>query len=132
MIPQVDDLQQDFSFSSQPSKTFKMNIDNLTLIGQTDGLEAMKQAVFLILNIERYEYIIYSWSFGIETYDLYGQPMTFVIPEIKRRIREALLHDERITDVLDFEFQRNKSKLGVSFTVKTIFGEIEAEKVVIV
>lgn len=132
MIPQVDDLQQDFSFSSQPSKTFKMNIDNLTLIGQTDGLEAMKQAVFLILNIERYEYIIYSWSFGIETYDLYGQPMTFVIPEIKRRIREALLHDERITDVLDFTFQRNKGKLGVSFTVKTIFGEIEAEKVVIV
>ena len=35
--------------------------------------------------------------------------------------------DERISDVIDFEFKKNGKKLGVSFTVVTTAGNISSE-----
>lgn len=131
MIPAVnDDLQSDFEFEDETSNTYKMNLNESTIAGYVDEREAMVQAIYLILNIERYEYLIYSWDYGIELTDLFGQPIPFVLPELKRRITEALMQDTRITGVDDFSFDTNKGKVHVSFTVNTIFGEIEAEKVV--
>ena len=131
MIPVVnDDLINDFEYEELPTRTFRSNISANTITGFADGLEAMKQAIYLILNIERYEYIIYSWNYGIELRDLFGQPISFVLPEIKRRITEALLQDTRINSVDDFTFDVVKSKVHVRFVVSTIFGEVEAERVV--
>lgn len=131
MIPAVnDDLQSDFEFEDETSNTYKMNLNESTIAGYVDEREAMVQAIYLILNIERYEYLIYSWDYGVELTDLFGQPIPFVLPELKRRITEALMQDTRITGVDDFSFDTNKGKVHVSFTVNTIFGEIEAEKVV--
>lgn len=131
MLPAVnDDLQKDFNIEEETSYTYKLNLDELIIAGFVDGLEAMKQAIYLILNIERYEYLIYSWNYGIELNDLYGQPIPFVLPELKRRITEALLQDTRITGVDNFSFETNKGKVHATFTVHTIFGDVEAEKVV--
>ena len=131
MIPAVnDDLQSDFEFEDETSNTYKMNLNESTIAGYVDEREAMVQAIYLILNIERYEYLIYSWNYGIELTDLFGQPIPFVLPELKRRITEALMQDTRITGVDDFSFETNKGKVHINFTVNTIFGEIEAEKVV--
>lgn len=131
MLPATnDDLQKDFEIEEETSHTYKLDLDNSTIAGYVDGLEAMKQAIYLILNIERYEYLIYSWNYGIELKDLYGQPMPFVLPELKRRITEALVQDSRILGVDNFSFETNKGKVHVTFTVHTIFGDVEAEKVV--
>lgn len=131
MIPVVNDgLVNDFEYEELSTRTFKLNISADTITGFTDELEAMKQAIYLILNIERYEYIIYSWDYGIELQDLFGQPTSFVLPEIKRRITEALLQDTRIDSVDDFTFDVVKSKVHVRFIVSTIYGEVEAERVV--
>lgn len=132
MIPVVnDDLINDFEYEELPTRTFRLNISANTITGFVDGLEAMKQAIYLILNIERYEYIIYSWNYGIELRDLFGQPISFVLPEIKRRITGALLQDDRIEAVHSFEFERiKKDKIHVTFQVDTIFGTVEAERVV--
>lgn len=81
-----------------------MNLDTGSIRGYTDGLDAMKQAIFKILQTERYQYIMYSWNYGIETLDLYGEPISYVCPELERRITEALLWDERIESVDNFEF----------------------------
>jgi len=131
MIPSInDDLQKDFEIEEQPSKTFKLNTDRKTIINYTDELDAVKQAIYLILSIERYNHLIYSWNYGIELVDLFGQPIPFVLPELKRRITEALLQDERIQAVDAFSFEVNKEKVNVRFTAHTIFGDIDAEKVV--
>lgn len=131
MIPVVNDgLINDFEYEELPTRTFKLNISSNTITGFTDEIEAMKQAIYLILNIERYEYLIYSWDYGIELQDLFGQPTSFVLPELKRRITEALLQDTRIDSVDDFTFDVVKSKVHVRFTVNTIYGEVEAERVV--
>ena len=76
-----------------------------------------------------YQYIIYPWYYGIETLDLYGEPVTWVCPELERRISEALAVDERITGVTDFEFDLTvKGVVHAYFTVNTIYGDIKAEK----
>ena len=70
-----------------------------------------------------------SWNYGIETLDLYGQPVAWVCPELERRITEALTCDDRITSVSDFDF--DTSKKGVvhcTFTAHTIFGDVQAER----
>ena len=70
-----------------------------------------------IINTERYEYEIYSWDYGIELQDLFGKPITYCMSEIKDRITEALLADDRIESVDDFSVERvGKRNLFVKFT----------------
>lgn len=130
MIPStVGFLDQDFEIEEQPSLTYKMNLDGESVRGLTDDQEAMRQAVFKALNTERYQYVVYPWWYGIETIDLYGEPVTYVCPELERRITEALLVDARISNVTDFEFDLEvKGTVHVSFTVHTVYGAIKAEK----
>lgn len=130
MIPSTSGfLSQDFEIIQQPSKVYQMNLDGNCIRGFTGGQEAVKQAVFRILNTERYEYIIYPWWYGIETIDLYGMPVTYVCPELERRIEEALRMDDRITSVTDFEHDLSqKGVVHTTFTVYTIFGELKGEK----
>lgn len=131
MIPAVnDDLKTEFEFEEPISNTYKLNLNDSSIAEYVDEREAMVQAVYLILNIERYEHVIYSWNYGIELIDLLGQPIPFVLPELKRRITEALIQDTRITSVDNFSFDMNKGKVHASFTVTTVFGDIKAEKVV--
>ena len=130
MIPStVGFLDQDFEIEEQPSKNYKMDLNGNSVRGFCDSLEAMKQTVFRILSTERYQYIIYSWNYGIETLYLYGQPITYVCPELERRIEEALLVDSRIVRVSDFEHDTSvKGVVHTTFTVHTVFGDFAAEK----
>lgn len=131
MIPQVqDDIRQDFTFEALPSKTFRLNHNNLTVTGTIDQIQAVEQAVFLILNVERYQWLIFSWNYGVELHNLIGKDPEYCLPEIERRVREALLQDDRITTVQDFQFEINKKQVLTTFTVVSIFGEINVEKVV--
>lgn len=129
MIPSTAGfLNREFEIEEQPSLTYKLTGDG-SVRGSIDAEESIKQAIFRILNIERYQYIIYPWYYGIETLDLYGEPVTYVCPELERRIKEALLIDTRISNVTNFEFNlEKKSVVHVTFLVNTIYGEIKAEK----
>ena len=131
MIPQNgDDLRQDFVFTTLPSRTLKMDHDWKTITGTIDQIQAVEQAVFLILTTERYQWLIFSWDYGVEMQNLIGKDPEYCIPEIERRIREALLQDDRITAVENFEFELNKRKVLTTFTVISIFGNINVEKAV--
>lgn len=132
MIPSATAfLEQDFEITEQPTHTYKMNLESNLIRGYTDGQEAMKQAIYKILNTERYQYVMYSWNYGIELLDLYGEPVSYVCPELERRIREALTWDDRIQTVDNFEFNiSKKGEILVTFTAHTVFGDVVAEKVV--
>ena len=132
MIPSTNKiLSANLKVETQPTKTYKMHIEQNRISGMCDGLEAMKQVVYKILNTERYQHIIYSWNYGIELRDLYGEPITYVCSELQRRITEALVQDDRIKSVDNFEFDLTEKKtVKVIFTVHTIFGELQEEKVV--
>lgn len=129
MIPSGTLAEQDFEEQEQPDRTYRIDSENGRISGNTDGIEAVKQAVYKILSTERYQYIMYSWDYGIELNDLYGEPVSYVCPELERRITEALTWDERIESVDGFEFDLSrKNAVAVKFTVHTIYGSIETGK----
>ena len=131
MLPESEiEILSDFEIEEQPTLTYKLDYEKNRIIGKTDELDAMKQLVYLILNTERYQYLIYSWNYGVEFQDLIGQPKSFVLPELERRITDALMQDDRITTVSDFSFETNRHSVTAYFTVNTIFGDIETERTV--
>ncbi len=132
MIPTInDDLQNDFEIQEQPTKTYRVRFSESRISGNIEGRGAISQAIYKILNTERYDTLIYSWNYGVELKDLLGKPLPFAYPEIKRRITEALVQDERITSVENFVFtSKSKGKVLVRFLVRTTLGEVEAERMV--
>ena len=131
MIPDIKILTEEIQQVNYPTETYKIEHSEQTppedrINGNTDDLLALQQSIYLILGTERYEHIIYSWDYGVELLDLIGKPIPYVMAVIPRRITEALTQDDRIEDVTDFEFERNKSKLHVTFVVKSTLGDIPA------
>ena len=114
----------------QTSRTYKITGDKIQ--GYTDGLEALKQAIYKVLNTERYEYPIYSFNYGIELENLLGKDQVYVQIELKRRIRECLLRDDRITEVNNFKFEFNGNQLKCTFDVHNIFGNLTISREVII
>lgn len=92
--------------------------------GYIDDIDALIQAIYLILSTERYQYLIYSWNYGVELNDLIGKPMPYVMAELPRRIKDALTQDDRIEDVTDFEFEVVGKKLHTTFVVVSNLGNI--------
>lgn len=112
-----------------PTLTYKMNLFGDIISGNIDNLDAMTQAIYKILNTERYQYPIYSWNYGIEIKDLFGKPKNYCRVELTKRIEEALLQDERILAVESFSFiDVNRETLAVTFIAKTIYGNTTIHK----
>lgn len=132
MIPKINELlSTTLELETQPSKNFKMYFAQEVVSGTITDLNAMEQVIYKILNTERYQYLIYSWNYGIELNDLLGEPVSYVCPEIERKVTEALVQDDRILSVDSFVFDiTEKRKVHVTFIVHTIFGDVNAEKVV--
>lgn len=131
MIPNIPLLENEIEEIQIPTRTYniEVRVDGLDdrINGYSDGLDAIRQTVYLILNTERYEYIIYSWNYGVELLDLFGKPMNYVMSEIPRRVKEALTQDDRISDVTNFEFDVQRNKLHTTFVVETKSGNISTE-----
>jgi len=131
MIPQNNDaLKNDFVITPLPSRTYALSGNRI--IGFTDGLNAVKQAIFLILHTERFWYPIYTSRYGVELAGLIGQDPDYAAAELKRRVTEALMTDDRITGVDGFEITHLKSVVSARFTVRTLFGSVTATAEVII
>ena len=117
-----------FQVGVQPSVTHELDIDRQRVRGTTDGRDAVLQAVYLILNVERYAYPIYSRSYGSELSGLIGRPKDYAMSEMKRLIAEALLQDDRIVSLSGWEFETGRKSVRASFVVHTIYGDVEASK----
>lgn len=130
MIPGMNNLlTTNLEVTMQPSKNYMMHISDDVINGTCDKLNAMVQAIYKILNTERYRYAIYSWNYGIELRDLFGEPVSYVCAEMERRVTEALTQDDRIVSVTDFEFDTSKRhEVVCTFVVHTIFGDVKSEK----
>jgi hypothetical protein len=115
-------LQED---ERMPSYTPKIDFERNRIMGTVDNIDAMEQAIYLILQTERYESIIYNWYYGVEFDTLIGKSRELIVSELERRIREALTEDDRINRISDFEIEFTSDKAIVTFTVNTIFGDIE-------
>ena len=134
MIPVRDSFTSDeYSIVESPTKTYKMDIEDnkkdLRIKDYTDERKAMEQAIYKIILTERYQYLIYSWNYGIELRDLFGKPIPYCCVEVERRIREALPQYGRINKVYNFEFDTPEFEtIFVKFKADTIFGEMDLSR----
>lgn len=125
MIPAVGAAMPAASGQRQPSRTFRLREETGRAAGLVDGLDAVRQAVRVALSVERYHWLIHSWQFGVELSDLFGKPLAYALPEIERRVREALLQDDRVSAVRDFTFTQGRGgRVTAVFTVETVFGDL--------
>lgn len=111
---------------TQPTKTYKIGQEKIQ--GTIDDIQALKQAIYKILDTEKYDYPIYSFNYGIEFNKLIGQDIIYVKIEMKRLIKEALLQDDRITDVVNFKFKVSGDEVLCEFDVISIYGSITVSK----
>lgn len=132
MTPNTDNilLENLDTTVEQTSRTYYLDIEKNTISNFCDGVQAMRQTIYCILNTERFNHLIYSWNYGIETEHLIGANTTYIIPELERVITEALIQDTRIAEVKDFDFEVEKNRIITKFTVVTTVGDIEIEKAV--
>lgn len=116
-------------YEDYPTNTYYVNPMTKQIQGMTDGLAAMVQAVEIILSVERFMFQIYTPNFGVEFEGLIGEPFGFVISELKRRIAEAFVPDNRIIEARDFRFEPQPLEgiLTVYFNVYTVFGDFPYE-----
>lgn len=97
-----------------------------------EGKEAVKVWVWCCLKTERLRHAIYSWDYGasLEQYigDTYDSE--YMETAVEAEIREALLINPYITGIRDFSLAFDGSRLEISMTVETRFGNTEVNEIV--
>lgn len=125
MLPELNAINQ--VEETMPSYTYNINRNTNRISGYIDDKDAIVQAIYLILQTERYESMIYNWYYGAELDNLIGKNRNYVTSELKRMIREALIEDDRISEVTSFSFSYKNDSILVQFLVQTIIGDIQME-----
>lgn len=114
--------------ADMPSKTYRVDFQIGRIAGTVDGHDAMVQAIRKILQTERFEYLIYSWRYGMEWSRLIGKSRDTAVAILKQQLEAALLQDDRILGVSELTVtDSGRRYLTVSFTVDTIFGAVGEE-----
>lgn len=110
-------------------KSFKIDFENKTIGEIIEGKEALGQAIHIALITQRYKYPVFSHAFGTELEKAFEEGYMKAMGKVKNAICDSLLCDDRITGIESFEFERQGTKMGVKFTVRSIYGTIDCEEV---
>lgn len=124
MIPQINNQLIGESIQyRQPNLTYR--VGDSTVAGKIDKLDSVKQAIYHILSTERYSSPIYDGDYGVELEQYIGKDIGFITAGIQETLRDALLQDDRISDVqvdnVEKSDKQNNACL-IDFTVFTIYG----------
>ena len=123
-LPEGVGLDVSLDYVDQPTNTFLIDWTSK----QIAGLPAMRQAVEIILQNERFCWQIYDSNFGSELENLPGEEYAYIVSELPRRIEEAFSVDNRILRVENYNFTDcGGGVMAVSFDVITVYGTISEE-----
>ena len=126
-LPDVIGFDTDIVLTSRPSKTWIIDRSAMQVGYMDEGLEAVRQAVEIALNVDRFRWQIYNTNFGNELKDLIGDDADYIQSEFPRMVNDALSVDDRVIDTTDYIFTVNGDSMAVSFTVNTVFGALAEE-----
>lgn len=127
-LPQNVGINASLEYTELPTTTFIIDWSSRQIAGIGTGLDAMRQAVEIILANERFRWQIYDSNFGVELEELIGDDLDYIKAEIPRRIEEAFSADSRILSVDNYVFtETSPGVLSVSFDVQTVYGAIQEE-----
>lgn len=126
-LPQNVGFATNIQYVSQPTKTWIINRQTNRVQTMDDALAAMRQAVEIILNVERFRWQIYTDRFGSELEQLLGDPAGYIESELPRLVTEALTADDRVVEVVNFAHKTTGDIMSWSFDVHTVFGTFGEE-----
>lgn len=125
MLPQANiDLSQGVVFQDQPSLTWIADPATNRIRGRGDNWEAVRQAVEVVVNVERFKWQIYTPNFGTDYDGLLGTEPGYAASELRRRLEDAFLPDNRILGIEEYSYTFKDVSLTVSFTARTVFGSV--------
>ena len=81
-LPDNVGLDVSLEHTEQPTNTFLIDWSSGQIIGLDDGLEAMRQAVDIILQNERFHWQIYDSNFETELEDLVGEEYDYIVDAV--------------------------------------------------
>ena len=113
------------TFQQQPDLTWRINKETQRVEGTVTGLQAVRQAVEVILNVERFRWQIYRPYSGMQWDGLIGQDPGYVAAELQRRITEALTMDNRVRGISGFSYSVSGDSLTAQLTVNTVYGDTQ-------
>lgn len=118
-------INQSVQQVEQPSRTWRIDFGKGRILGMVDGIEAVKQAAYKILQTQRYKYLAYSFNYGHELESVIGLSPLFVKSELTRIIQEALKQDDRIQRIENLQTTIAGDSITATFTVVTNFGNFD-------
>lgn len=124
VLPQGMELSTPITTQRQPSLTWYINKETNQIEGETDGLAAVRQAVEIILNCERFRWQIYQPYSGVE-WDIIGLDPGYAATMLLRRVTDALMVDDRVRGVSNYQYSVEGNVLTASMTIETVYGETQ-------
>ena len=111
-------------------REYELDFKSGRLTGRiVEGVDAICVWAYLALKAWRYRWIIYSWGYGNEVYDLIGKSYSegYLRSECKRYVEECLFENKHITGIEDLEVSQIKDVLNIKFRMITDVGSKEVE-----
>jgi Protein of unknown function (DUF2634). len=107
-----------------PTKTYL--VQNGRIMSFTDGRDAMRQAIEKVLLTARFSVPWLSPNYGHDLDDLIGKSVDYALSEVERMVKEALLDDDRVTDVtVESLAAESKTTILAKVSVTTIYGQVD-------
>ena len=106
-------------------REYEIDFESGRLTGKiVEGVDAICVWAYLALKARRYRWIIYSWGYGDEVYDLIGNSYSeeYLKCECKRYMEECLFENEHIKAIDNLAVEQVTDKLIIRFTLVTDFG----------
>ena len=131
--PLINEIITDYEDELMATKTYHLDLETKRITGFIDNKEAIRQYVYKVLSTERASYAIYGTdegiNYGVELDRFIGKDFSFIKSDIERTISDALMQDERIISINNFTIgEPVVDTLTVSFTVATLYGDIEIKE----
>lgn len=106
------------------TNTFKRDADGRRII--VEGDDALKVWIFKALQTERYQYLAYSWRYGIELKPFISLVMTVQEreSELERVIVECLMVNPYIRSIDSVTFTVDEDNLTADIALTTVYGEV--------
>lgn len=111
-------------------REYELDFKSGRLTGRiVEGVDALCVWAYLALKAWRYRWIIYSWGYGNEVYDLIGNSYSeeYLRSECRRYMEECLFENEHITGIEDLEVSQINEVLYIKFKMITDVGSKEVE-----
>lgn len=115
---------EDIKPAERVSRTFRLDHAKGRVISDPiDGEEAIAQAIWINLGIEKGVWQIHTPEYGVEFAKLYGRNKDVARAEIESIVKRALSWDERIYSTSNYEISTlNDESLSVDFDVSSSAG----------